>query len=243
MPANSSGIRALIAFLFWVWATPCPAAELGRYETRSPHDPNGLGKFYMGREIAQVMGHEGADWLERSDREKEERPEAALAALKLQPGNVVADIGAGTGYYTRRMAKLVGNKGVVYAVDIQPEMLDLLTNKMTKAGINNVKPVLGTVKDPNLPAASLDLALMVDVYHEFEFPYEMAQALCRALKPGGRLVFVEFRAEDPKVPIKELHKMSTEQVKKEMSVQPVTLVEDIETLPWQHVIVFKKKGS
>lgn len=195
----------------------------------------------MGREIAQVMGHQGAEWLEREEREKEEHPEAALTALKMRPGDVVADIGAGTGYYTRRMAKLVGDKGLVYAVDIQQEMLDLLTNKLTQAGITNVKPVLGTVQDPKLPPASIDLALMVDVYHEFDFPFEMTQALCRALKPGGRLVFVEFRAEDPKVPIKTVHKMSEAQVKKEMTAQPLTWIETIETLPWQHIIIFKRK--
>jgi protein-L-isoaspartate O-methyltransferase len=214
--------------------------ESPRYETRSEHDPNGLGKYYMGREIAQVMGHQAADWLERPKREQEERPELLLSALKIKPGETVADIGAGTGYYTRRLAKLVGDKGLVYAVDIQQEMLELLTNKMASLEIKNVKPVLGELTDPKLPAASTDLALMVDVYHEFDHPYEMAQALCRALKPGGRLVFVEFRGEDPKVPIKVVHKMTEAQVRKEMAVQPLDWVETIETLPWQHIIVFKK---
>jgi len=212
-----------------------------QYETRTQHDPNGLGKFYMGREIAQVMGHQAADWLERPKREEEERPDLVLTALKIKPGEAVADIGAGTGYYTRRLAKLVGDKGVVYAVDIQQEMLDLLTNTMANLKIRNVKPVLGELTDPKLPPDSTDLAIMVDVYHEFDHPYEMAQALCLALKPGGRLVFVEFRGEDPKVPIKEVHKMTETQVRKEMSVQPLEWVETIETLPWQHIIVFRKK--
>ncbi|HSU56597.1 MAG TPA: class I SAM-dependent methyltransferase [Candidatus Dormibacteraeota bacterium] len=215
--------------------------ESARYENRAKHDPNGLGKFYMGREIAQVMGHQAADWLERPERDQEERPEMALTALKLKPGDVVADIGAGTGYYTRRMAKLVGDKGTVYAVDIQQEMLYLLTNQMAKAGIKNVKPVLGELTDPKLPANAVDLALMVDVYHEFDHPFEMAQALCRSLKKGGRLVFVEFRAEDPKVPIKEVHKMSEAQVRKEMSVQPLDWAETNESLPWQHIIIFRKR--
>jgi ubiquinone/menaquinone biosynthesis C-methylase UbiE len=212
-----------------------------RYETRPDHDPDGIGKFYMGREIAQVMGHQAADWLERAERDKEERPDLALTALKLKSGDVAADIGAGTGYYTRRMAMLVGRQGLVYAVDIQQEMLDLLTNKMADLKIHNVKAVLGTISDPRLPRASVDLALLVDVYHEFDHPFEMVEAISGALKPGGRLVFIEFRGEDPKVPIKLLHKMSEAQVRKEMSVQPLDWSETLEVLPWQHIIVFKKK--
>jgi len=216
-------------------------STLSRYEIRPDHHRDGIGKFYMGREIAQVMGHQAADWLERPEREKEERPDLALSALNLKTGAVVADIGAGTGYYTRRLAQLVGEKGAVYAVEIQQEMLDLLTNKMAELKIRNVKPVLGTITDPRLPPSSLDLALLVDVYHEFDYPFEMVEAICRSLKPGGRLVFVEFRGEDPDVPIKPLHKMSEAQIKKEMSVQPLDWAQSIETLPWQHVFVFKKK--
>ena len=210
------------------------------YETNANHDPNGIGKFYLGREIAQVMGHQAADWLERPEREEEERPDLAMPALKLKPGEAVADIGAGTGYYTRRLSRAVGEKGIVYAVEIQQEMLDLLTNKMAALKIHNVKPVLGTISDPKLPPTSLDLALLVDVYHEFDYPYEMISALCKALKPGGRLVFIEFRAEDPKVPIKTVHKMSVAQVKKEMSVHPLDFVESNESLPWQHILIFRK---
>ena len=216
------------------------AAAAPRYETRPNHDPDGIGKFYQGREIAQVMGHQAADWLERSEREKEERPDLLLEALKLKPGEVAADIGAGTGYYTRRLATLVGPIGRVYAVDIQPEMLDLLTNRMVSLGLTNVQPVLGTITDPRLPPAAVDLILLVDVYHEFDHPYEMARAMCAALKPGGRIVFVEFRGEDPKVLIKLLHKMTEAQVRKEMKVQPVKWRETIEILPWQHIIVFEK---
>ena len=229
----------LIAVLQSSRAQPTNPA-LSRYETRAEHNRDGIGKFYMGREIAIVMGHQAADWLERPERETEERPDLTLQALKPKPGDVVADIGAGTGYYTRRMAQLVGEKGIVYAVEIQQEMLDLLTNKMAELKILNVKPVLGTITDPRLPPHSVDLALMVDVYHEFDYPYEMIQAICNGLKPGGRLVFVEFRGEDPKVPIKPLHKMTEAQVKKEMSVQPLKFIETLEVLPWQHIIVFKK---
>jgi SAM-dependent methyltransferase len=176
--------------------TNSPAPAL-RYETRAEHDPNGIGKFYMGREIAHVMGHQAADWLERPEREQEERTDLLVPALKLKPGVAVADIGAGTGYYTRRLAKVVGTNGLVYAVEIQQEMLDILTNKLAAENIFNVKPVLGTITDPKLPRSSVDLILMVDVYHEFDHPHEMVEAMCRALKPGGRIVFVEFRGEDP----------------------------------------------
>jgi len=225
-------------------AQPAPASTnkpSGRYEFRREHDPDGIGKFYLGREIAHVMGHQAADWLERPERQAEERPDLLLEALKIKPGDSVADIGAGTGFYTRPLAKSAGTSGVVYAVDIQPEMLDLLTNKMAEANIRNVKPVLGSDTDPKLPAGSVDLILMVDVYHEFDHPYEMAAAMARSLKPAGRIVFVEFRAEDPDVPIKRVHKMTEAQVRKEMAVQPLQWVETIETLPRQHIIVFKRK--
>jgi ubiquinone/menaquinone biosynthesis C-methylase UbiE len=239
----------MVLFTSALGRMPSGAADLigqanstgSRYELRKDHDRDGIGKFYMGREIAQVMGHQAADWLERPEREKEERPDLAITALRLKPGQIVADIGAGTGYYTRRMARLVGETGAVYAVDIQQEMLDLLTNKMAELKIHNVKPVLGTITDPRLPPAALDLALLVDVYHEFDHPFEMVEAICCSLKPGGRLVFVEFRGEDPDVPIKPLHKMAETQIRKEMAVQPLDWAESIETLPWQHVFVFKKK--
>jgi precorrin-6B methylase 2 len=220
---------------------PPSASAAARYETRQQHDPDGIGKFYQGREIAQVMGHQAADWLERPEREQEERPDLLLGALKLKPGEVAADIGAGTGYYTRELAKLVGQSGTVYAVDIQQEMLDLLTNKLAELNIRNVKPILGTVSDPKLPPASVGLVLMVDVYHEFDHPHEMMEALVRALKPRGRVVLVEFRKEDPEVPIKPLHKMTEAQVRQEMSGHALEWIETIETLPRQHIIIFRKR--
>ena len=234
-------VRTLLSLLCHVALAACAAES--RYETRPTHDPNGIGKFYMGREIAHVMGHQAADWLERGEREKEERTSLLIEALQVRPGDAVADIGAGTGYHVRRIAPKIAPAGRVYAVDIQPEMLTLLTNSLADLKITNVVPVLGTISDPKLPANSIDLALMVDVYHEFSHPHEMMEAICRGLKPGGRVVFVEFRAEDPNVPIKEVHKMSEAQVKKEMTLHPLQWVETLNVLPWQHIIVFKKKPA
>jgi tRNA A58 N-methylase Trm61 len=218
-----------------------PPALSNLYSFSQNHDRDGIGKFFMGREIAQVMGHEASDWLERPERDAEERPGALVNELQLKAGDVVADIGAGTGYFSRRLARAVGPTGKVLAEDIQPEMLNLLTNSLTASGITNVIPVLGTVANPKLPDQALDLVLLVDVYHEFEFPFEMVSNICRALKPRGRIVFVEYRAEDPKVPIKPLHKMSQAQVKKEMSVQPLDWLKTIEVLPRQHIIEFRKR--
>ncbi len=217
------------------------ASATNRYEFRAEHSRDGIGKFYLGREIAHVMGHQAADWLERPERDEEEHTERLVEALPVKPGDVVADIGAGTGYFSRRLAKKVGAKGKILAVDIQPEMIDLLTKTMAGLKITNVEPVLGTITDPKLPPAAVDLVLMVDVYHEFDHPYEMMRAICRSLKPGGRVVFVEFRGEDPKVPIKLLHKMTEAQVRREMSVQPLEWTDTIKVLPRQHIIVFRKK--
>jgi len=231
-----------------VWSSPGAdnaagaKAGDGRYEHREQHSPDGIGKFYQGREIAQVMGHQAADWLERPTRDEEEKTELLVDSLGVKPGDVVADIGAGTGYFSRRLAKKAGENGAILAVDIQPEMLDLLTNEMARLKITNVKPILGKIDDPKLPESSVDLVLMVDVYHEFSHPYEMMAAICKSLKPSGRVVFVEFRGEDPDVPIKPLHKMTEAQVRKEMAVQQLQWVETIKVLPRQHIIVFKKKG-
>ncbi len=200
----------------------------------------GIGKFYMGREISHVMGHRGARWLERPEREREEGTTEMINCLKLKEGDNVADIGVGTGYIAWRMAKKIGPKGTVYGVDIQPEMLEHLAQNMAKRGLKNVKGVMGTIKDPKLPPNSMDLVIMVDVYHEFSFPYEMMQGIVKALKPGGRVAFVEYRGEDPKVPIKRLHKMTEAQVKKEAALFALKHVETYKKLPWQHVVFFRK---
>jgi ubiquinone/menaquinone biosynthesis C-methylase UbiE len=232
-------LAALAAPLF---AEDAPRYET-RYETRENHDPNGIGKFYQGREIARVMGHQAADWLERPEREEEEKTDVMVEALKFREGEAVADIGCGSGYVARKIAKKVGASGVVYGVDIQQEMLDLLAKRMAMFRIENVQPVLGTTTDPKLPPASCDTMIMVDVYHEFDQPYEMIESMVAALKPGGRIVFVEFRGEDPEVPIKLVHKMTEAQVKKEMAGHALEFAETIAVLPRQHIIVFRKTGK
>ena len=220
-------------------------SEDGRYEFRKEHDPNGQGKFYMGRELAMVMSFHGAPWLERREREEEERLSVLVSHLGLKPGMVVADVGAGSGVISLMMAHEVGETGKVLAIDIQQEMLDLLGDKIKDADIQNVELVLGTDKSPKLKEASIDLALMVDVYHEFEYPYEMTLELAKALKPGGRIAFVEYRREDPQVPIKLVHKMTEAQVKKEVSLPEFGLKwkETIDKLPRQHIVVFERSAK
>jgi precorrin-6B methylase 2 len=215
-----------------------------RYETRAEHDPDGIGKFYKGREIAWIMGHQAAGWLERPEREKEEAPTKLIKALDVKADMVIADVGAGSGYHTFRLAPLVGEKGKILAVDIQQEMLDLMKKKAEKQGVKNVELVKGTESDPKLPKDSVDLILLVDVYHEFSHPYEMAEKMVASLKPGGRIAFVEFRLEDDAVPIKIVHKMSERQVILEMAeFEDMEHDKTIGTLPWQHIVVFKKKGK
>jgi ubiquinone/menaquinone biosynthesis C-methylase UbiE len=193
-----------------------------------------------GRQIAPVMGADGAAWLERPEREAEEAPEKALDALAPWTGKVVADVGAGTGYFSLRMARRVGATGKVYANDLQPEMLDMLRTKAAKAGISNVEPVLGSEADPKLPVNALDLVLLVDVYHEFSRPQQMLQHIRASLKPDGRLVLLEYRKEDPSIPIRPEHKMSVKEVRTEVEAEGYKLDRVIETLPRQHIIIFKK---
>ena len=241
MPALRTSAILLFALVAPALADDRPKPPVPLYETREQHDRNGIGKFFMGREIAHVMGHQAADWLERPEREEEEKTDVMIDALKFREGEVVADIGCGSGYISRRISKKIGPSGLVYGVDIQQEMLDLLAKRMAMFKIENVKPIMGDVTDPKLPPASCDTMIMVDVYHEFDQPFEMMTNMVKALKKGGRIVFVEFRKEDPAVPIKEVHRMSVEQVKKEMALQPLEYVETIDVLPIQHIIVFRKK--
>jgi len=232
--------RLFRSALLLLLLTGLAQAQQPRYETRKEHDPNGIGKFYMDREIAQVMGHLAAGWLDRPERVKEEQPAKLLEALGLKPGEVVADLGAGSGYFTFPLAQRVGPKGKVLAVEIQQEMLDIIKQKMKNRNITHINLVLGTITDPKLPKEGVDLILMVDVYHEFSHPYEMTEAMCKALKPGGRLVFVEYRMEDPNVPIKLVHKMSQKQVIKEMKPHPLKHLKTLDVLPWQHIVIFEK---
>jgi ubiquinone/menaquinone biosynthesis C-methylase UbiE len=194
-----------------------------------------------GRIFAPVMGVGGAGWLERPEREDEEAPSKALDALDLKPGMAVADIGAGSGYYSSRIAKRLGPAGRVYATDIQQGMIDILERRIKNDGLTNITTVLGGMDDPRLPPASIDLAIMVDVYHELQQPQLFLQRLKPAFKPNGRLVLLEFRKEDPKVPILEVHKMSVAEVKQEMEAEGFVLDKVIDVLPWQHIIVLRLK--
>lgn len=209
------------------------------YETRRKHDPNGIGKFYMGREIAHVMGYQGAGWLERPERIEEERPDEVVAQIGLRPSDVIADIGAGTGYFSVRFARVV-REGQVFAVDLQPEMIAILERRKADLKLANLRTIRATEREANLPEGSVDVVFFADVYHEFEWPREMMQSIVRALRPGGRLVQIEYRGEDPEVPIKLVHKMTVAQCRKEMAAVGLVWKETKDFLPSQHFIVFEK---
>jgi FkbM family methyltransferase len=252
-PVLSSIVLLGIAFGLFFWTKPvAKQPSAGGAVVASPlvtsaqpeygtcvASADGIGKTFHGREISHVMGHPGIGWLERTEREKEEAPSKAIAALKLAPDAVIADIGAGSGYYTFRLAPLVP-QGRVVAIDIQPEMLAYMKEEMRARGLKNVEPHLGSVTELKLPDASLDAVLMVDAYHEFDHPAEMLNSIKAALKKGGRIYLVEFRAEDPKVPIKTLHKMSEAQARKEFAAAGFRFLENRPDLPWQHLMVFEK---
>jgi SAM-dependent methyltransferase len=243
---RSAGMLAALWLVLSALVSPMPAiaedsVAMPLYrEGRGSAD--GIGKFYQGREIAAVMGFEGAQWLERPSRASEERPDLLVEELHLQPGMTVADIGAGSGYLSRRMAPIVG-RGRIFAVDVQPEMVALLRDLAQKPEFKNLVPILASTEDVNLPLASIDLAVLVDVYHELAYPNEVMQSVIRALKPGGRVVLVEYRGEDPAVPIKALHKMSEARIRREMSVLPLTWERTSERLPMQHLVVFRKSET
>jgi FkbM family methyltransferase len=218
------------------------ATDTSEVYTQTSPSRDGIGKVYMGREISQVMGHRGAAWLERPSRAEKEKPAVLVDSMNLAPTDVVADIGAGTGYFTFRMAPKVP-EGRVFAVDIQPEMLERMRATIEEEGVDNVTLVKGTVQDPKLPADSIDAALMVDAYHEFSHPREMMLNLKDALVPGGRVYLVEYRKEDPSVPIKPLHKMTEAQARKEMEAVGLEWVATEDMLPRQHFMIFRKPSD
>lgn len=216
---------------------PPPAAAPRRTPGRPPPPPL---REYKGRRIAQTMHYSGAEWLTRDNREQEERCSLMLANLGVRRGMTLCDMGCGNGFYTLQLARMTGEQGHVYAVDIQPEMLQLLNRRADEQQVRNITPVLGTLTDPRLPRGKIDLILLVDVYHEFSHPEEMLAAMRQALAPGGLCVLVEFRAEDPAVPIKPEHKMSKEQILKEWPPNGFKLVRQFDGLPWQHMMFFAR---
>tara|TARA_B110000444_G_scaffold32148_1_gene27291 strand:+ start:138 stop:857 length:720 start_codon:yes stop_codon:yes gene_type:complete len=225
-----------------VLSNECVSQELNtdKKYTFKRGDFNGIGKWYMGREIAYVMGFQGIGWLERSDREKEENVSNLIQNMRIKSNDTIADIGAGSGYHVFRMSPLT-KKGLVYAVDIQSEMLMEIEKTKEFNKITNVETIIGSEKSIHLPKNSVDKILMVDVYHEFNFPVEMITSIKKALKPNGHLFLIEYRGEDLKVPIKKIHKMTEKQAVKELEVAGFKLKENIDNLPWQHCMVFIKK--
>jgi ubiquinone/menaquinone biosynthesis C-methylase UbiE len=221
---------ALAAILLVLWVFP----SRGAAQTVHP---------VTGRHIPRVMGIPGADWLEREERVKEERPEKALTALGLRPGMMVGDVGAGTGFYTLRIAKRIVPGGIVYANDIQEGMLERLRANAAAEDVKNVRTILGTDTDAHLPARALDLVLLVDTYHEFSHPRRMLTSIKRSLKPDGQLVLLEYRKEDPTVPILPEHKMSVREVRAEVTPEGYRFEKVVDTMPWQHIIFFRRADS
>ncbi|MEE3289808.1 MAG: methyltransferase domain-containing protein [Pseudomonadota bacterium] len=235
---NRIAIILLLAIPFLASSLSLGAEHPGYIEAPERRT-TGIGKFYMDREISFVMGHRAAGWLNRPERIQEEMPDAVVENMNLEPDHVVADIGAGSGYFSFRIAAKVPD-GKVLAVDIQPEMLQLIEGQMGEQEVSNIEGVLGAVDNPNLPANSIDAAIMVDAYHEFSHPFEMIDGIYQALKPGGRIFLLEYRGEDPSVPIRPLHKMTEEQVVREMSVFGLDWTDTLDFLPWQHMMIFTK---
>ncbi len=252
--ATPRGCRPILLLSLIAWAlVEAPVAMLGQAPQASPAVQKSRpivkeGKeklppaltHYMGREIATTMHYTGAPWLVRESRQREEDCKRLLAALKVKPGETVCDLGCGNGFYTLSLARLVGPKGKVYAVDIQPEMLEMLKQRTKKERVGNVAPILGSLADPRLPEGQIDLVLLVDVYHEFSYPEQMLAAIRKGLKPQGRIALVEFRAEDPNVPILPLHKMSKQQILKEFPANGLALASQFDGLPWQHLMFFRR---
>lgn len=239
-----TAIACLLVFLLFFNFTYTPSVRANNvkaeyYQTQSWHSRDGIGKFYLGREIAKVMGHQAMLWLERPSRATEEQPLEAINSLNLKPTDIVADLGAGTGYFSFKIAPLV-SQGKVLAVDIQPEMLEAIEFLKAENKVKNIETILGTVTNPNLPKHGVDLVLMVDAYHEFAYPREMMEEIVKALKANGRVVLVEYRRENPLITIKKLHKMSQKQVKKEMAAVGLVWQETKDILPQQHLMIFRQ---
>lgn len=239
-PATASKVFGLFALMCLALLPAYGAVERSasdhyRYDTPSR---DGIGKFYMGREISHVMGHRGAGWLERAERVQEERTDLLLNLLPLSQGDTVADIGAGTGYFSLPIAKRIGDEGRVLAVDIQPEMLAIIQQRAAHAGLGNIERVLATETDPKLPEGAVDTVLLVDAYHEFSHPREVMERIVAALSPTGKVILVEYRGEDPRVPIKRLHKMTVAQAERELAAVGLELERVEDALPMQHIMVF-----
>lgn len=239
---------ALLVLMAGTAAAQEPPADVPEAKARAKPQRKGrrpgLPGVYMGRQIAPVMTYQGAEWLIRPEREQEEQPETMLDALKIQPGSVVADVGAGVGYTSVRLAARVGPKGTVLATDVQPQMIRMLRENLRSMGVTNVKPILCTPTDSKLPKAGVDLILMVDVYHELADPEGTLAQMREALKPGGRIALIEFRANDPNVPIKPEHTMTVEQARKELEANGFKFQSAVsDLLPWQHIILFEKKAE
>jgi ubiquinone/menaquinone biosynthesis C-methylase UbiE len=230
----------LLALAWFGSGSGLPLGAQQRDVTTDEATPPAL-THYKGREIAQTMHYRGAPWLTRDNREQEERCSLLLANLGVKPGMTVCDMGCGNGFYSVQLGKMVGPEGRVLAVDIQPQMLEMLKERAAEAGLENIEPVLGLLHDPKLPAGKVDLILMVDVYHEFSHPEHMLVAMREALAPGGVIVLTEYRAEDPNVPIKPLHKMSKRQIMKEFTPNGFKLVKEFDRLPWQHMMFFERE--
>jgi protein-L-isoaspartate O-methyltransferase len=234
---GSGMVRSLVRRLVWgLCGVAASAACVAAWAPQERHPVSG-------RVIAQTMSVAGAPWLERSERESEEQPTRAIQALRLRQGMVVADLGAGSGYYTVRLSRSVGRSGRVYATDVQPGMVDLLRQRVEKDRLSNVTVVQGALHDPQLPAGALDMVLMVDVYHELSAPQAFMQKIRAALKPDGRLVLIEFRGEDPNVPIQPLHKMTVAQIRQELGADGFDIDRVIDVLPWQHIVTLKPRQA
>lgn len=234
--------NALLASILLLFFASCSGQETREQTTEGPYtykkgDRFGTGKWYMGREIAYVMGYQGMNWLERPEREAEEKTQTLLKNMEIEVDDVIADIGAGSGYHVFKMAKMA-TEGRIYAVDIQDEMLDEMRKIKSNGDYANVEIVKGTIKDVNLPENTVDKVLMVDVYHEFSYPVEMIEAIKKALTPNGEIYLIEYRGEDANVPIKKVHKMTEAQAVKEMAAAGLKLKENIDNLPWQHCMVY-----